>query len=294
MRKSIISALLFAAALPLAMSDADAAAAPAEVPLYVNDSTHVIFRSSDAQTDTAVRSITNDEVSALVQAGATVDSSVGDVTLETPVVVASTADAVAATPDAVDAAVATPGNVDAAGAAATSSGSDVSAQSASETDAEDPNAVASSAESNPESATASSAESASPSVDTAAQESTAPVPPVPGATYEPVSQVTNAPTTGELTAAASVATPTLAEVPVDDATAAPVDDNTGKVLVDADSHAEAKDRFAGLMAKLHQFENDAVDDLKEELAAIGVLLHLHTKASAQASTTGDYQAGDAS
>ncbi|EIF30954.1 hypothetical protein BCh11DRAFT_06466 [Burkholderia sp. Ch1-1] len=76
--------------------------------------------------------------------------------------------------------------------------------------------------------------------------------------------------------------------------AVPVNENTGKVEVAADAHAEAKDRFAGLMARLHKFENEAVDELKSDLMAIATLLHLHTNASASAATTGDYKPADLS
>jgi len=66
------------------------------------------------------------------------------------------------------------------------------------------------------------------------------------------------------------------------------------VNVPVDSHAEAKDRFAGLLAKLHQFEEEVADELREDLIAIGTLLHLHSKASTNANATGDYKAGDLS
>lgn len=66
------------------------------------------------------------------------------------------------------------------------------------------------------------------------------------------------------------------------------------VNVPVDSHAEAKDRFAGLLAKLHQFEEEVADELREDLIAIGTLLHLHSKASTNAGATGDYKAGDLS
>jgi hypothetical protein len=66
------------------------------------------------------------------------------------------------------------------------------------------------------------------------------------------------------------------------------------VNVPVDSHAEAKERFAGLLAKLHQFEEEVADELREDLIAIGTLLHLHSKASTNAGATGDYKAGDLS
>ncbi|AMM14233.1 hypothetical protein AX768_09135 [Burkholderia sp. PAMC 28687] len=274
LRRSIISALLFAA-LPLHMSDADAAAAQPGQCLFYNETTKVVFAdvsTRDAQSD--VIAIAAADVPNLLAEGATVDSSAQ------PLIDAGN-DAPAASDPA---------------ASATSSVTDADVGGV----AADPNAGVSSVASNPESDTTSSATSASLSDTAAADQSTDIVPPVPGATFEPAPQVVDAPTTGELTAAASLPTPaapgvpTLAEVPAADPTAAPVDDNTGKVVIDAGAHTEAKDRFAGILAALHSFEEDTVEKLKEEMQAIGVLLHLHSKASAQASSTGDYQAGDAS
>lgn len=275
-RRSIFSALLFAA-LPLHMSDADAAAAPVDQELFYNENTKIIFADASSRApEDGVREIAAADVAALVADGAGVDPSAQ------PLI---DADAGNAAPVASDPA-----------ASATSSVTDADVGGV----VEDPNAGASSVASAPVSDTTSSATSASLSDTAAADPSTDIVPPVPGATFEPASQVTDAPTTGELTAAASLPTPaapgvpTLAEVPAADPTAAPVDDNTGKVVLDADAHTEAKDRFAGILAALHSFEEDTVEKLKEEMQAIGVLLHLHSKASAQASSTGDYQAGDAS
>ncbi|WP_027815213.1 hypothetical protein [Paraburkholderia bannensis] len=101
----------------------------------------------------------------------------------------------------------------------------------------------------------------------------------------------------ETTTAAAEAAPAAAAAQEADVTpepTAPINENTGKVEVEADSHAEAKDRFAGLLAKLHQFEQDTVDELRTELLAIGTLLHLHSKASTDAALTGDYKATDLS
>ena len=66
------------------------------------------------------------------------------------------------------------------------------------------------------------------------------------------------------------------------------------VVLDVEDHAEARDRFAGLMAKLHAFEHEAVEDLKADLHAIGLLLHLHSVASTAADATGDYKPEDLS
>lgn len=66
------------------------------------------------------------------------------------------------------------------------------------------------------------------------------------------------------------------------------------VLVDVEDHAEARDRFAGLMAKLHTFEDETVAELKADLHAIGTLLGLHSLASSSAETTGDYKPTDLS
>jgi hypothetical protein len=271
MRKSIISAL-FLAALPLHMSDADAAA-PVDKELFYNSNTKVVFADvSSRAAEDGISEVAAADVAALVAAGATIDPSAQ------PFLDAEAGNAapVAPAPDA----------------SVTSSATDADVGGV----AEDPNAGVSPAASQPASATESSAAPVSPEVATEASESSAPVAPVPNAVFEPASHVSDAPTTGELTAAASVPTPTLAEVPVDDATAttAPVDDNTGNVQVAPAAHAEAKDRFAGLLAELHTFEQDSVAKLKAELLAIGTLLHLHSTASSQAATTGTYTAGDAS
>lgn len=69
-------------------------------------------------------------------------------------------------------------------------------------------------------------------------------------------------------------------------------DPTPAVAIDVEDHAEAKDRFAGLMARLHRFESEAVDELKADLKAIATLLHLHSAASASAESTGDYKSSD--
>lgn len=66
------------------------------------------------------------------------------------------------------------------------------------------------------------------------------------------------------------------------------------VQLDVEDHAEARERFAGLMAKLHAFEHEAVDELKADLHAIGLLLHLHSVASIEADATGDYKPSDLS
>lgn len=69
-------------------------------------------------------------------------------------------------------------------------------------------------------------------------------------------------------------------------------DPTPAVHIDVEDHAEAKERFAGLMARIHKFEAEAIDELKADLKAIGTLLHLHSLASGQAEATGDYKASD--
>ncbi|CAG4887925.1 hypothetical protein [Paraburkholderia saeva] len=95
------------------------------------------------------------------------------------------------------------------------------------------------------------------------------------------------------TAPTDAATGTTA-TPSVDAAAAPTNDDTGKVEIAADSHAEAKDRFAGLLATLGNIEHELVDSIRGELLALGTLLHLHSTASVSAQTTGDYQASDVS
>jgi hypothetical protein len=67
---------------------------------------------------------------------------------------------------------------------------------------------------------------------------------------------------------------------------------TTGVVVDPTNHSNAKDYFAGLMAKLHAFEDESVAELKADLRAIGTLLHLHSQASHDAEQGGNYTAGD--
>jgi len=57
------------------------------------------------------------------------------------------------------------------------------------------------------------------------------------------------------------------------------------VAIDAADHAKAKDVFASLLGALEE-EHKAI------ARELGVLLSLHTVASGQADTTGDYTAGD--
>lgn len=176
-----------------------------------------------------------------------------------------------------------------------------------------PNASASAAEGDPASGTTQSATTAT--TDSAT-----------GTTAEVAGEAGN----GEPGAAASTGAtgssavsngnaPVLAEVPAADSVAALAGDTSslhtdanGTVIeplaaagdtvnVPAGSHAEAKDRFAGVLAKLHQFEenlhqfeDEALNELRTNLIAIGTLLHLHSKASTTAQTTGDYKAGDLS
>ncbi|POS10217.1 hypothetical protein C3Y08_01860 [Burkholderia gladioli] len=64
------------------------------------------------------------------------------------------------------------------------------------------------------------------------------------------------------------------------------------VSIDVEDHAEARERFAGLKAKLSAFDNDVVTALRAELDAIGTLLLLHTFASSQAGATGTYSPAD--
>ncbi|WP_176048160.1 hypothetical protein [Burkholderia sp. BCC1644] len=75
---------------------------------------------------------------------------------------------------------------------------------------------------------------------------------------------------------------------------ADVVDPTPAVSIDVEDHAEARERFAGLLTQLHEREEDFVHALRNELNAIGVLLHLHTVASGKAETTGDYSSSDLS
>ncbi|WP_157641652.1 hypothetical protein [Burkholderia ubonensis] len=71
-------------------------------------------------------------------------------------------------------------------------------------------------------------------------------------------------------------------------------DPTPTVAIDVEDHAEARERFAGLLARLHGVEEDFVNALRNELNAIGTLLHLHSVASGKADATGDYSSSDLS
>ncbi|WP_261534723.1 hypothetical protein [Burkholderia multivorans] len=71
-------------------------------------------------------------------------------------------------------------------------------------------------------------------------------------------------------------------------------DPTPAVSIDVEDHAEARERFAGLMARLHGVEEGFVQAVRQELHAIGTLLHLHTVASGKADATGDYSSSDLS
>ncbi|OMQ49930.1 hypothetical protein [Burkholderia pseudomallei] len=73
-----------------------------------------------------------------------------------------------------------------------------------------------------------------------------------------------------------------------------VADPTPSVTIDVEDHAEARERFAGLLARLHGAEEDFVHALRNELNALGTLLHLHTVASGKADATGDYSSSDLS
>jgi hypothetical protein len=64
------------------------------------------------------------------------------------------------------------------------------------------------------------------------------------------------------------------------------------VSIDVEDHAEARERFAGLMASVHALEHEIADGIRLELRKIGELLHLHTVASGKADATGNYDASD--
>ncbi|NOK53465.1 hypothetical protein C7270_11000 [Burkholderia thailandensis] len=72
----------------------------------------------------------------------------------------------------------------------------------------------------------------------------------------------------------------------------PTADPLPSVSIDVEDHAEACERFAGLLARLHGAEEDFVHALRNELNAIGTLLHLHTVASGKADATGNYSSSD--
>ncbi|MGN8062790.1 hypothetical protein ACTJK4_14120 [Ralstonia sp. 22111] len=100
---------------------------------------------------------------------------------------------------------------------------------------------------------------------------------------------------GESVAAASSAADTPASDTASSVTTASTDAGTvgtddplPAVAIDVEDHAEARERFAGLMAKLHAIEDEVIAEVKAELHTIGTLLHLHSVASTQADATGDY------
>lgn len=74
----------------------------------------------------------------------------------------------------------------------------------------------------------------------------------------------------------------------------PTADPLPAVSIDIEDHAEARERFAGLFVRLHGIEEDFVHALRNELNAIGTLLHLHSVASGKADATGDYSSSDLS
>lgn len=104
---------------------------------------------------------------------------------------------------------------------------------------------------------------------------------------------------GEGVAAASIAADTPASDTASSAQGASTGGDTAgsatdahTVAIDVEDHVEARDRFAGMMAKLHAFEHEAVEDLRADLRAIGELLHLHSVAASTAETTGTYKPSD--
>lgn len=155
---------------------------------------------------------------------------------------------------------------------------------------DDPNADASAAGTSPESGTTSSATTATESADT-------------GTTAAGQGEAGN----GEAAAAASTGATASAAASSGDPSAAASDlgtDANGTALaatgdaptvaVNVEDHAEARERFAGILAKLHGLEEEAAAFIREELHALGSLLHLHTAASGQATATGDYKPQDLS
>ncbi|MFM0507667.1 hypothetical protein [Paraburkholderia sp. RL17-373-BIF-A] len=173
-------------------------------------------------------------------------------------------------------------------------------ETASAAPGEDPNAGASAAAASQESGTTQSATTATTGSDTdgtAAGDAGNASAATASSDTSSTSQATDATQTtgdaGNAAAGADASTGATASAAASSGNA-PLNENTGKVEIATGSHAEAKDRFAGLLARLHQFENEAIDELRADLVAIGTLLHLHSKASTTAQTTGDYKAEDLS
>ncbi|HIE4429992.1 TPA: hypothetical protein ACXM9H_000963 [Burkholderia multivorans] len=104
---------------------------------------------------------------------------------------------------------------------------------------------------------------------------------------------------GAITGSATTAVPaafdaTAPSAQADSSVVTTTADPTPAVSIDVEDHAEARERFAGLMARLHGVEEGFVHAVRQELHAIGTLLHLHTVASGKADATGDYSSSDLS
>ncbi|SKC78377.1 hypothetical protein SAMN05445504_2385 [Burkholderia sp. CF099] len=161
---------------------------------------------------------------------------------------------------------------------------------------DDPNVGASDAGTSPESGTTSSATTAPESADTGttgeAQGESGNVQSESASTdTSSTSQVTDVtPTAGDagnVVAGAAASTGATAS-------AAASSGDAPTVAVDVEDHAEARERFAGILAKLHSLEDAVIDEIRNELHTLGSLLHLHTAASGQATATGDYKPEDLS
>lgn len=164
------------------------------------------------------------------------------------------------------------------------------AAAATASDAGESSGTASAAAAGPESDTSSSAAPASLSGGTAAEGvPQGDAPEVAASGESSAAPVAVEPTPASATDSADASlNPTASGAALDGA------DPTPAVSIDVEDHAEARERFAGLLAKLHEREEDFVHALRNELNAIGTLLHLHSVASGKADATGDYSSSDLS
>lgn len=245
--------------------------------LYKNSTTQVIFESADAQTDVAVSEINPADVATLVSQGYTLDPSANEYAAQPVAAVAATVQdpAVTVQDPVADVPVSTAASTDQAAA-----------------DATNPAVAPVDATDIPLAPTVTNVTDPATGETTVQTDLDAPVTP-----QVPVEQPVAPVLSPEDQAAAQHAQSVANQQVVADANAAIATSTAAApadgVTVPVADHATAKDYFAGLMAKLHSFEAETVEELKEDIRAIGELLHLHSTASREAEQTGSYTAGDA-
>jgi hypothetical protein len=257
--------------------------------LYKNTTTQVVFESADAQTDAAVSEINPADVATLVSQGYTLDASAAEYTPNDTSSVAAPVDSLVATPAPAAATVAPDGTLIPAGDApvTTTASTDAAA-----VDATNPAAAPLDATDIPVAPTVTNVTDPASGETTVQTDLDAPVvPQVPVETpAAPVLSIEDQAAAQHAQSVANQQAVADANAAIATSAAAPAD---GSVVIAPVDHATAKDYFAGLMAKLHSFEAETVEDLKEDMRAIGELLHLHSTASREAEQTGNYTADDA-